>query len=959
MERVGVPQASYSSPTPRSWRYGVGLASPAQMREYERNYPLALGTLGLIFLKWLDEQAAHDRFSLPEQCRWERISSDPSGESLSKAADILEERPDCRRYGRLLRTLKIHELAKGARDLRKLFKYAAAFPVGSAAALDVPSNQSLFADALGNLGWVGREHSTPPELISLVSLILASERGSTFYDPVCGTGDLLTAVASAAGTRSPDQPNAALFGQDINEGMAAVAEINCIMKGFGSFSVGQGDVLQNPLFVAEDTVRRFDRVVADLPALKLAGAGLRKALHQDKLGRFTYGVPKRATALLLLQHVVASLNEGGRAAVLVDPSALNTVEDAGIRRKMVEDDLVEAVISIPVGIGPTLTKNIVVLRKNRPKEHRHKILFVYAPEEQARVMYTREAVSDLNRARIVACVNEYKQQPRFSSIVETDNLTDDCRLAPERYVDLVGRDTFLGGAVEWKSLGTMATLLRGQHISGAYREGQEAGVPLVMSKDLSRHKLSPDDLVRVDVSKLSEDATVYLETGDILIRGAGSLPECRSVDEALKGALAGEDVYVVRPKEGFSHLAQYVAEFFNSHLGRALLASRLHGAVLPKLTISDLLNMPVPVPESNVVGLINDLHFLEQDLLERVDRARNIRRQLFDIDDPDRASAELRRLSTESQVLAGSLLQADDLRFRVQNFYPFPLAYAYRTLTSYHEPATLYQEQLRIVENAVTFLAIIGMALVDKAGLLSRTDQEPLTSQYLIDKWRSGMSPGHWLSIGQASARALRTTKNLSLAEGFASLWFKGAGKPKQTEFAQMLWTLVEEKNDLKHDRGPKTTHEYEQYATRLSERLEALFDGLSLFVQHPMRLVQHMDLDWKTSQFMLDTLSYTGDHPGLRREHVMSSVALPSGKLYIASSNEDWVPLYPLLSVQHCERCGARETYFVDKWKNLEKVPTYKSFEHGHAHSQGDVPEAISKDLTYWVNANLRGVAI
>jgi hypothetical protein len=71
------------------------------------------------------------------------------------------------------------------------------------------------------------------------------------------------------------------------------------------------------------------------------------------------------------------------------------------------------------------------------------------------------------------------------------------------------------------------------------------------------------------------------------------------------------------------------------------------------------------------------------------------------------------------------------------------------------------------------------------------------------------------------------------------------------------------------------------------------------------------------------------GDHPGLAQEELAFPRPLPRGDLFIDLGGENWVPLYPFVSVKVCPSCRTREIYFIDKWENGRIK--LKSFERGH----------------------------
>jgi hypothetical protein len=101
----------------------------------------------------------------------------------------------------------------------------------------------------------------------------------------------------------------------------------------------------------------------------------------------------------------------------------------------------------------------------------------------------------------------------------------------------------------------------------------------------------------------------------------------------------------------------------------------------------------------------------------------------------------------------------------------------------------------------------------------------------------------------------------------------------------------------------------------------------------------------------------YTGDHPGLRQERVTLAGAVSKDKLYMQVTNEEWVQLYPIISVQYCPSCKARETYMIDRWEAQRKRVVLKSFERGHT-LENDTAGEVGADLEHWLRAYLANQA-
>jgi hypothetical protein len=504
----------------------------------------------------------------------------------------------------------------------------------------------------------------------------------------------------------------------------------------------------------------------------------------------------------------------------------------------------------------------------------------------------------------------------------------------------------MGGNFRWNELSKIADVFQGTRL-GRQPRGTGA-TPAMQGRDLSITDLTVNDLAMVSVPSDLPNP-VYSEVGDILIQRIGQRPHAFLVEDELKGVLVKDTVYVVRLHHKDPLTAQYLIEFLNSDIGQALLSTLVGGAVIPTLRLTDLRRLRLPIPEKAVIELINDLHEVEQALSDRINHTRNLRRRLFSIKDPEQVEGQLRTLSTEAQVLAASLMQVDDLDFQIRNFYPFPLAYAHRALNAITEPSQRYQEQLRVAENILAFLASIGLAFVAYMQALSTPEKSNLTENSLSDCWKGGISPGSWQDIAYHSGSSLRGNRAVAAVNSFASIWFRGSGR-RASRFTELTQQIVRIKNDHKHDRGPKTPQEYKEAVRSMDKHLRQCLEPLAFFVQYPIRLVRRIDIDWRTGQCLLNTLVYAGDHPGLRQERAVLSEPLPCDKLYLELGTDQWMPLYPVISVEYCPSCKAHETYFIDRWDGSEQYVELKSFERGHTHQNNDTAKRVGSDLEHWL---------
>ena len=271
-----------------------------------------------------------------------------------------------------------------------------------------------FADDSGH---TAAEFYTNRTLVHLMTQMLEIEPGESIYDPTCGSGGMLLSTASELRRQGREHRSLKLYGQEINLTTSAIARMNLFLHGIEDFDVVRGDTLANPAFLDGDTLRRFDVVLANPPySIK---AWDRAAWQSDKWGRNLYGTPPQGRAdYAFWQHILASMKpDTGRCAILFPHGVLFRDEEAAMRTKMIEADVIEAVL----GLGPNLFYNspmeacVVICRSKKPKDRKGKILFIDAVNEVTR----ERAQSFLTPAhidRIVTAYRNFRSEDGFTAV---------------------------------------------------------------------------------------------------------------------------------------------------------------------------------------------------------------------------------------------------------------------------------------------------------------------------------------------------------------------------------------------------------------------------------------------------------------------------------------------------------------------------------------------------------------
>lgn len=220
---------------------------------------------------------------------------------------------------------------------------------------------------------------TPRQVVELIVEVLDPKGFESVYDPTCGSAGMLIASANLLKARGGRGYTLKLYGQEAVPDTAGVARMNLFMHNLTQFQVEVGDTLKDPRFKNPDgSVAQFDVIVANPPySLKW------KPWTKDP--RAIGGVaPQSSADWAFVQHMIASMNpKKGRAGVVLPHGVLfRGGQEAAIRQRVLADDLLEAVIGLPVNLfySTSIPTAILVFRAPGTKaaERQDGVLFIDA-----------------------------------------------------------------------------------------------------------------------------------------------------------------------------------------------------------------------------------------------------------------------------------------------------------------------------------------------------------------------------------------------------------------------------------------------------------------------------------------------------------------------------------------------------------------------------------------------------
>ena len=397
------------------------------------------------------------RFYIPQEYRWEALRNHPAdshlGEFVTEAMrKVVSQNP---RLSGVLDVQDFNEQQSGQRALDDE-RLATLIEIISRHRLGL---QNTEPDILGRAyeyllrkfaegqGQSAGEFYTPKEVGWLMARLINPEPHTTIYDPACGSGGLLIKPRLLFKETHPEQQGAApqIYGQELTATTYAMAKMNAFLHDFIGADLQIGDTFRNPGFVADDSeLQRFDYVLAN-PMWNQKEYN-EDFYANDSWGRFTYGVPPSSSAdWAWVQHILGSLKETGRAAIVLDTGAVSrgsgskqTSRERDIRKGFVENDLIEGVILLPENLfyNTSAPGIILLLNRSKPTERKAQILLVnlsnYFVKETPKNALTDEGID------VAAEVYQaWESREKLSAVITLEDARKtDYNLSPSQFVDV-------------------------------------------------------------------------------------------------------------------------------------------------------------------------------------------------------------------------------------------------------------------------------------------------------------------------------------------------------------------------------------------------------------------------------------------------------------------------------------------------------------------------------------------
>lgn len=391
-----------------------GTLDPTQYKDY---------ILVMLFIKymsdlWKDKRAFYEtrykgdaqrversmnkeRFVVPEEAHfdflYEKRRENNIGELINTALDKIEDANKQKLEG-VFRNIDFDSEANLGRTRERNRRLISLLEDFADPRLDLRPSTVGNKDVIGNTyeyligkfasdaGKKGGEFYTPAEVATLLAKLLAAKSGDRICDPACGSGSLLIRVAQEIGNNNFD-----LSGQESNGSTWALCRMNMFLHEMDNARIEWCNTITDPHLLDGDALMKFNIVVAN-PPFSLDKWGAEKA-EADRFERFWRGVPPKSKGdYAFISHMVeTAIADEGKVGVIVPHGVLfRGAAEGKIRARLVEENLLKAVIGLPAGLffGTGIPAAILIFDKGKTTTD---VLFIDA---------SREFLDDSNQNRL-------------------------------------------------------------------------------------------------------------------------------------------------------------------------------------------------------------------------------------------------------------------------------------------------------------------------------------------------------------------------------------------------------------------------------------------------------------------------------------------------------------------------------------------------------------------------------
>lgn len=316
------------------------------------------------------------------------------------------------------------------------------------------------------------EFYTPKSVVNLMASMIEPYSG-IIYDPCCGSGGMFVQSIKFVESHKGNKKNIAIYGQESTNATYKLAKMNLAIRGI---SANLGDVAADTFGKDQHPDLKVDYIIANPPFNYKDWRGEKELTNDPRWSG--YDVPPASNAnYAWILHMVSKLSENGTAGFLLANGALGDPDTLNIRKQLIKNDLVEAIIVLPrdmfysTDISVTLwiiskNKKERVVRQNGSSAHfrdrENEILFMDLRRkgelyEKSYIEFTLDETETIpatfHNWQREGHKKNYKNIPEYCYSASIEDIEKNgFSLIPSKYIEFIDRDESIDFDKEMKRI---------------------------------------------------------------------------------------------------------------------------------------------------------------------------------------------------------------------------------------------------------------------------------------------------------------------------------------------------------------------------------------------------------------------------------------------------------------------------------------------------------------------------
>ena len=425
--------------------------------------------------------------------------------------------------------------------------------------------------------------TTPRCIRNIAGNLFEKGTFSSMADICCGKGELGFCVWQ----KMKNRQNMSYYGVDNELAMCDINKLLTHIYHINDSEVICQDILEHP-FTEKD--KKFDLVLLDVPR------GRNKNIIEMKYGEWLRDI-RQSTIFADWIYVIKAIdmiNEKGKGFIVVTPGCLARKNEAQIRKRIIDNDWIEAVITLPQNLYPNTRtgSEIIILDKNKAKKRRGKILFIDISKYYCRNNRNYYSITDEGMELVKRIFDEYCKMPEISNIISCSQVDKEIwSLKPMRYI----------GCQEEQDNGTtlflkdVAQITRGVQLKKSEEEqlSKNGSALLLNIKDIQDGIICYENANKITPKNATWERKFRIQEDDIIITSKGTNYKLAIVEENPPEAYICGNLTLLRINTNIYH-PYVLLEYLTSKKGIRVLDSIQSGTTIRILNNENLEKVNLP-----------------------------------------------------------------------------------------------------------------------------------------------------------------------------------------------------------------------------------------------------------------------------------------------------------------------------------------------------------------------------